>query len=158
MGKFKKIIFLDEDNTMLGPYAEAVLRRRLAQLGLNRIQVASRGRVVLFPEPVNQKICLIAHHMGITLETHMASQIRPSDFSDTTLVLVMDEDSKNRIYRKYKEAVNVFTLKSYVDVKGGLKLPIGGDIKEYEAVCRELDGLLELLIEKETDHDCGNRK
>lgn len=150
MSKFKKIIFLDEENTMLSPYAEALMKLKLAKLGVSGLQIASRGWVVLFPEPVNQKVCAIAEKTGISLSHHKATALEESDFSDSTLVLTMDEETKNRIYQKYSGAVNVYNLKSYLEKPGSLSLPIGGTIEEYEAVCRELEGLLEGLIEKET--------
>ena len=149
MSKFEKIIFLDEENTMLGPYAEAVMKRLLAYAGMNRLKVSSKGTVVLFPEPVNQKIALIAEKKGIFLAYHRASGIKASDFSEKTLVLTMDEETKNRVYHKFTEASNVFTLKNYVEQTGSLHAPVGGSVEDFEAVCRELEALLNSLLEKE---------
>ena len=150
MSRFKKIIFLDEGNTMLSPYAEAFMRGRLLLLGANKIQVASRGSIVLFPEPVNPKILIIAGKKGFSLAYHKASEIRESDFSDTTLVLTMDEENKNRLYQKYPSAKNVFSIKSYLEKTGDLRPPIGGSVEEYERVCAELEELIEKLAQKET--------
>lgn len=149
MGKFKKIIFLDEENTLLSPYAEAMARMRLTELRINEILVSSRGNVVLFPEPVNQKVSAIAQEKGLSLTYHKAVAIRSEDFSENTLVLSMDEENKARVYHNYTKALNVFTIKEYLGKSGSLKLPIGGTIEEYEAVLKELEELLESLIEKE---------
>lgn len=149
MGKFKKIIFLDEGNTMLSPFAEALMRAKLASMGENHLQVASRGSVVLFPEPVNPKVIDIAGRHGISLFHHKALQIKESDFSETTLVLTMDEKNKNRLYQKYTCALNVFSIKSYLEKQGDLLPPIGGSLEDYGNVCAELENLLECLIEKE---------
>lgn len=134
---------------MLGPYAEAYMRAALAVRSANGIQVASRGRVVLFPEPVNPKIQAVAVKRGFSLSWHKALEIKETDFSDTTLILSMDEDNKNRLYQKYASAKNIFSLKSYLEKTGDLRPPIGAGIEEYEAVCEELEGLLESLMEKE---------
>lgn len=151
MSKFRKIIFLDEGNTILSPLAEGLMRLKLAKRGKSDIQVASRGSVVLFPEPVNPKIVEIAQIHGIHLLNYKAREIKESDFSESTLILTMDEMDKNRLYQKYKSAVNVFSIKSYLEKQGDLFPPIGGSIEEYANVCRELDLLLESLAEKEID-------
>lgn len=149
MSKFKKIIFIDEGNTMLGPFAEALMRYKLAGLGINRVQILSRGSVVLFPEPVNPKVNLIAGKKGISLSAHKASAIKESDFSESTLVLTLDEENKNRLYQKYTGAMNVFSLKSYLEKNGDILPPIGGSIEDYEQVCTQLEKLIDGLIEKE---------
>lgn len=136
---------------MLSPYAEVIARIKLTERGINGIQAASAGLVVLFPEPVNQKVNAVANAREIYMTSHKATALKATDFSETTLIICMDDDSKSRIYNNFKDAVNVYTLKEYVGSSGDIRLPIGGSVEEYEQVCKELEALLESLIEKEID-------
>ena len=151
MGKFRKIIFLGEDNTRLGPLAEAALTRKLAIIGIYDVAVASAGTVVLFPEPVNQKIAEVAERNGLDISKHRATQVLETDFSESTLVLAVGAESKRRCYSRFPQAVNVYTIKEYLGQEGDLKLPYGGTVEEYEAVYLQLEGLLDALIRKLTE-------
>ena len=64
MSKYSKIIFLDEENTALGPLAQEMLKKKLNLANVIGVRVLSRGNVVLFAEPVNQKIGEILKNYG----------------------------------------------------------------------------------------------
>ena len=154
MSRFKKIIFLDEDNTALGPLTAAIFRKKLEENGMEEIRVGDLGNVVLFPEPINQKIEELAKSYDIDIEDHKARELEEKDFSDTTLVLAMDNESKTRAYNKFPSAVNVFALKEYIGSTGDLKLPLGGDLEDYRTVTDIVSTMLDTLIDvlKEKDN------
>ena len=52
MKKYDRLIFVSNSDTCRGPMAEAILKSKFL---LSELEVESRGLVVLFPEPVNQK-------------------------------------------------------------------------------------------------------
>ena len=143
----EKIIFLDAENTGLSPFAQALFIKKIKGYKSIDLKVLSRGNVVLFPEPVNQKLKEVAKDFGINLEHHSARQIDSGDFQGA-LILSMDTDSKTRIYRRNADAANVYTLKEYLGEIGDIKLPIGGTLEEYAEVCRSLDILLDKLLDK----------
>jgi len=146
--KFTRIIFLDEENTALGPLAEGIMRKKLkASKGLD-IVVSSKGNVVLFPEPMNPKIADIARDHGINLEGHVARQMENEDFSNATLVLTTDNDSKQKAYSKYKEAVNVFGIREFLGENGEIKFQMGKSVEEYMDVYNLLERTIGTLIEK----------
>ena len=80
MTKFKKIIFLDEEGTGLSPYAEVLFDRKLKERQIEEISVTSRGNIVLFPEPANQKIAELARMKGLSLDDYTATALQIRNF------------------------------------------------------------------------------
>ena len=149
MPKYQRVIFLDEENTRLGPLTGALFKKKLRLAGREGLHVSSRGTVVLFPEPVNQKIGEIARtEYHIDLSAYTARGIVETDFSPKTLVLAMDNATKVKTYERYSAAANVFTLKEFLGSSGDLKLPLGGTVEEYKTVMDIVSGLLDSLIRK----------
>ncbi len=148
MRKYKKLIFLDEDNTRLSPITEVLFKQKLNAAGIDDLEVCSRGNVVLFPEPVNQKIARISGAYGLDLSDYAAVMLEEKDLTPDTLTLSMDAAGKEMVYEKFPNAVNIYTLKEFLGSSGDLKLPIGGTIDEYATIIEILSGLLDLLIEK----------
>ena len=147
MKAFNKVIFVDEENTRLGPFAGVLFEERARQAGLD-IQTESRGLVVLFPEPANQKIAKIAASLGLSLENHKAEALCTQDFSQENLVLALDEITKKRIFETFATPANVFTLREYVGEIGSVIFPIGEPMEKYEAVCDTVSRLMDALINK----------
>ena len=148
MKKFKRIIFLDEENTRLSPITAVLFQQKLKDAGKTDLAVCSRGNVVLFPEPVNQKIARISKSYGLDLSDYSAIQLEEGDLAPDTLVLAMDASSKAVVYERYSNAVNIYTLKEYLGSSGDLKLPLGGTIDEYATIIEIISGLLGLLMDK----------
>ena len=146
--KYNRIIFLDEENTALSPLAEKMLKKKLNKDNMFGINVLSRGNVVLFPEPVNQKLVELGHKFGLVLSDHTAEQMTPEDFEEGTLVLALDINSKVKAYSKYRGAANVYTLREFIGEQGDIKLQFGKSIEEYKDTCLLLDRSIELLKEK----------
>ncbi len=64
----------------------------LQECSLKReIEILARGLVVLFPEPLNQKVDAILISNGINMEGYMSEQLVAEDVDEHTLVLVMEE-------------------------------------------------------------------
>ena len=148
MLKYKRIIFLDEENTRLSPLTAALFKRKVRQAGMDGLTVLSRGTVVLFPEPVNQKILEVAKTYEIDLSAYAARQLKENDFTDQTLVLTMDNASKMKAYARFASAGSVFTLKEFLGSSGDLKRPLGGTVEEYKTVMDIVSGLLDSLVKK----------
>lgn len=153
MSKYSKIIFLDEENTALGPLAQEMLKKKLNLANVIGVRVLSRGNVVLFAEPVNQKIGEIAKKYGLDLSFHVAKQMTNEDFEEGTLVLALDVGSKVKAYSKYENAANVYTLREYIGEQGDIKFQIGKQIEEYTDTCMLLERSIEILKEKMKEED-----
>ncbi|MEY8332674.1 phosphotyrosine protein phosphatase [Lachnospiraceae bacterium 47-T17] len=82
-----KVIFVCSSGTCRAPMAAALLQ----ECSLKRdIRVEARGLVVLFPEPLNQKVSAVMISNGINMEGYMSQQLVAGDVDAHTLVLVME--------------------------------------------------------------------
>ena len=82
MKKYDRLIFVSNSDTCRGPMAEAILKSKFL---LSELEVESRGLVVLFPEPVNQKAEAILASHGLTMKDHTAN---PSDAGGSWRIIV----------------------------------------------------------------------
>lgn len=136
---FIKIIFVTDTDTSPGPLAAALLKHHMQ---LEQVEIDSRGFTVLFPEPMNPKTVAIAASKGFDLN-RMSRPLKSEDFGQDTLVLVLDESKKQMIYDDFTEAVNVYTLKEYINEEGSIMNPDGGELADYAKL---YDTLEEVVI------------
>lgn len=151
MTRFNTIIFLDEEGTGLSPYAEVLLKWKLKDRKIFGLSVYSKGNVVLFPEPANQKIVELARIKGLSLEGYTAKALEGNEFSERTLILSFSAESKQKVYDNFPNAANVYMLREFVGEAGDIRLPLGGTIEEYDAVCSIVDRVTDRLLEQLTE-------
>lgn len=142
---YEKVIFITKSDTSRGPLAAAVLAK---QLGISTIESESRGLVVLFPEPMNPKTVAIAASKGIDLSGYSSRPLQKEDFGKEVLVLVLDESFKQTVYDEFKEAVNVYTLKEFVNEQGNVNDPYGGELVDYGKLYEDLEQTIYKLVMK----------
>ena len=146
--QYNRIIFVSDENTYTSPVAEAIMRDKLKRKGITDVEVASCGRIVLFPEPANPKAIAIAKARGIDMEEHKARPIDGSMFGSDVLVLVMTEKIKALLYETYTDAMNVYTIKEFVGTRGDVETPYGKSIKEYGESFNQIEELIDKTMEK----------
>lgn len=142
---YNKVIFVTKSDTSRGPLAAAVLTKHL---GITTIESESRGLVVLFPEPMNPKTVAIAASKGIDLSGYSSKPLQEEDFGKEVLVLVLDENYKQTVYDEFKEAVNVYTLKEFVNEQGSINDPYGGELVDYGKLYEDLEQVMRKLVAK----------
>lgn len=135
MKLYNKIVFVAESGTCRAPMAAGILR----DIGLKRnIEIVSRGLVVLFPEPLNQKAEAVMISNGLLTEGYMSSPLTAEDFSEDTLVLVMENKQRQKILEVF-DGVNpedVKVLTEYVGDELEIIDPYGGSLQLY-GLCYE---------------------
>lgn len=143
MVKIKKVIFVSNDNTCLGPVAESIFNQIGAEYGVEAI---SRGLVVLFPEPMNAKMRSImeAHHLEPARE--LSSQLSEEDITEDTLLLAMTDEDVEQVLESFPEA-RVQKLRSFVGQKGNIEIPLGGSLDDYEACYEHMDLLTKMAAQ-----------
>lgn len=124
------------------------MKKRLLEENDEKTQVSSCGMVVLFPEPANPKGVAIAKSRGLNIEEHRARALSADIFGTDVLVLTMSEKIKASIYEKYKNAVNIYTIKEFVGLEGDVEAPYGKGVKEYGEVYTQLEKLVSMIMEK----------
>lgn len=142
---YRKVLFVSGDDGCRGPMAAELLRNQtLAQ----EYEIGSRGMVVLFPEPANQKAEAIMRSHQMTLEAHEAKAFSQEDLSEETLVLTMEESQKIKIISEYEQVQYVYTLSEYVDDERPVESTHGQALVGYGECFELLRELVEKLANK----------
>ena len=143
MKKYDRLIFVCNSDTCRGPMAEAILKSKFL---LSELEVESRGLVVLFPEPVNQKAEAILASHGLTMKDHTAKMLEQEDFDERTLILVMEDALKQRIFQEHENVQNTWQLSEYIKEETDVTEPVGGSLADYGACYELLDSMISSLV------------
>ena len=143
MKKYDRLIFVSNSDTCRGPMAEAILKSKFL---LSELEVESRGLVVLFPEPVNQKAEAILASHGLTMKDHTAKMLEQEDFDERTLILVMEDALKQRIFQEHENVQNTWQLSEYINEETDVTEPVGGSLADYGACYELLDCMISSLV------------
>ncbi len=135
MNGYKKIIFADNAGNSRAPMAAELLKECTMK---HPIDIQARGIVVLFPEPLNQKVEAVLISNGITLDNYMSSQLEEEDFALDTLIIVMESGDKQKIYDLFEHVIpeNVQVLTELVGDELEIMDPYGGTLQAY-GLCYE---------------------
>lgn len=162
MNTYSRILFVCTGNTCRSPMSATIMQQFMQDTG---ILTESRGMVVLFPEPYNPKAVAVAARHGMIMPSNSARQLQNSDFDNNTLVLVMNSSMKQKIYKNYDRAINVYTLSEFAG-DGDIEVadPYGRGIDEYNKCFEQLYVLIEKAADairrnmEEEENDDSNRK
>lgn len=141
----RKVVFVSNSDNCRGPMAAELLRNQ--ELKQEYI-IESRGLVVLFPEPANQKAEAIMKSQQMTLEAHMATQLSEEDLDAETLVFVFEEEQKWKIVSDYEYVKHVYTISEYVEDDRQLPSAHGQPLVVYGEHFELLRELIQKLANK----------
>lgn len=149
-------------NTCRSPMAATIMKNELIKLGLEDIKVESRGLVVLFQEPYNPKAVAVAASHGMIIPSNEACQMDNREFGRDTLVLVMNQPMKAKVYATYDRAINVYTIGEFTgDRDADVADPYGKGVEEYNRCFVQLQNMIEKAaqnIKKALDDSASMRK
>ena len=143
--KYRRILFVSNSDSCRGPMAAEILRHMNLK---QEYRIGSRGMVVLFPEPANQKAEAIMRSQQMTLASHEATQLEPSDLDEDTLVLTLEESQKWKIISDYENVKNVYTLNEYIDDAREVSSTLGEPLVAYGETFELLKELIQKLADK----------
>lgn len=147
MKLYNKIIFVCDSGTCRAAMAEAIMKEYRLKCPM---EIESRGIVVLFPEPMNQKAEAVLISNGINATDHMSIQLSEEDFSEDTLVIAMEEVQREKILKDYPMAdpENVQVLTQLVGDELEIMDPYGGILQSYGLCYETLNKSIKKLVDK----------
>ena len=154
MRQFKRVIFASGNGVSRAPMAAALLKEQLKEEGFSDIEVISRGLIVQFPEPLNQKVEAVMASNGLTWDGFAAEELSDEDITDDTVVFVMEEKRRQQVIEKYDRAheTNVFLLSAYVGDELEIMNPYGENLQIYgmcfEVIRETVKKLVPLLTDR----------
>lgn len=152
MKKYGKIIFVCDSGTTRAPMAEAIMKEYTIKYP---VEIESRGLVVLFPEPLNQKAEAVLISNGINEEDQMSRQLEMEDLIPENLIITMESAQKQKIMEEYENAVqaDVEVLTELTGDELEIINPYGGSLQSYglcyETLNKTIRKLVNLINEKE---------
>jgi len=135
--KYDRVIFLDDDNTCRSLMAEAIFKSMFEE-GETDCEIMSRGLVVLFEEPFNQKAEMILYNHGMQTSGSASVAFDVTEVTEKTLMLTMTFQEKLQLIEEFGLAENVYTLKEYIGNDDELLDPYGEEIDVYEACYQDM--------------------
>ncbi len=144
MTQYKRLIFVCMDNSCQSPIAEAIMKK------INRVpelEICSRGLIVLFPEPYNPKVRSVLLNNDIIMENGLSAQLMENDFSDTTLILTMNREEKNKVIEDYENHQNVYTIMEFAGGSGDILDPYGSEMEVYTLFFESIYGWVKQIEE-----------
>ena len=136
---YSKVVFVCKENVTISPMAEWIMKSILMD---KSIEICSRGLVVLFSEPINQKAVDLLKLHSVPCEEQSSRLLRAEDIDEKTLVITMAFTEKVKVLEDYDLTEHVYTLREFVGLEDDVLDPYGGDEATYEALYVELKDLL----------------
>ena len=127
---YTKIIFVSKENVLLGPMAEWIMKSILMDKSK---QIMSRGLVVLFAEPRDQRVTELLMNHGVPCEEQVSEEFHAE---------------KVKVLEDYGVTEHVYTLREFVQEEDGKEFdpdvpdPYGSGDEAYEECYLELKDLL----------------
>lgn len=152
MKQYNRIIFVAKSGTSREPMAAGILKDLTLK---HPVEILSRGMIVLFPEPMNQKTEAVMASNGHSTEGFMSSQLTDEDFSEDTLILTMESAQREKILETYPQANedDVKVLTEFVGDELEIMDPYGGSLQSYglcyESLTQSIRKLANILNEGE---------
>ena len=150
------IMYVCTGNICRSAMAEALLKKKVEDLGLKNINVYSCG---VYAEngdtPTWEAKSVMFDEYGIDMSEHRATNIYNSKIKEMDLILCATMSHKYAIIDIYPELKEkVFTMKEYVNYnkeyhdKLNIKDPWGYDMETYRSCVAEIEECVNLLLEK----------
>lgn len=143
MEEIKKIIFVEEHGNERAIMAKALFDEYHRE---KEIVSDAKGIVVLFPQPINQKIEAVLISNGLNCSDFMSSQLTEEDFTEDTLVLTMEEKQKQRVMELFQNAQNVQLLTDLTGDELEIMDPYGGTLQAYGLCYESLSIIIKKLV------------
>jgi protein-tyrosine-phosphatase len=156
----KQILLICTGNTCRSPLAEALLRHKLRERGVDTVVVGSAGTGAWDGAPASEGAYLVALEHGLDLSSHRARLLTRELVTVSDLVLTMARHHLARA-EQLGATGNAHLLGEYAGrsgVEAEVRDPFGGDLEGYRETFEELDRMLEAIVARLERERLGDRR
>ena len=143
MASVNRIVFVEDHGNERAIMAKALFDDICRD---TNIVSEARGIVVLFPEPMNQKVEAVLKSNGLDEPSFLSQELTEADFSEDTLILTMEEKQKKKVLDKYSNAINVQLLTDITGDELEIMDPYGGTLQSYGLCYESLSIIIKKLV------------
>lgn len=125
--------------------AEGFLKKMINKVGVEGVEVASRGLVAIKGKPVSENAFLVVGEKHIKIGNHVVRQVTRDDIAESDLILTMTKSHAYHVFSMFAQKDrHIYTLKDFV---GGyddrdISDPIGGSLDDYRKCAKEIEEAL----------------
>jgi protein-tyrosine-phosphatase len=156
----KQILFVCTGNTCRSPLAEALLRSKLQERGVDGVTVGSAGTGAWDGAPASEGAYLVALEHGLDLSDHRARLLTRELATGADLVLTMARHHLARA-EQLGAGGSAHLLGEYAGREGSsaeVRDPFGGDLEGYRETFDELNGMLDAVVTRLERERLGDRR
>ncbi|PKO22128.1 MAG: low molecular weight protein arginine phosphatase [Chloroflexi bacterium HGW-Chloroflexi-1] len=141
----KTILVVCTANICRSPMATALLRQRIASMGLSdRIRVASAGVRASAGLEASDNAIAVLSEKGIALDDHRSHPVTDALLTEADMVLVMEENHRRSLfYLAPQHLGKVFLLTEMAGQHDDVDDPYGGAIEDYARTAALLEALID---------------
>jgi protein-tyrosine-phosphatase len=150
-----RILLVCSGNTCRSPMAEVLLRRALEARGWRQVEVRSAGVAAYPGSPATEAAVRVTERHGLDLTEHRSTPLDPPLIAWADLILTMTPAHLAAVTwaggGDRSALITAFAAGGGGEpnlVAAGVADPFGGDDEEYEATFRELEGLMEGVLDR----------
>ena len=133
MKEFERIIFVGRSGNCREVMAAEILKTKPLW---RKPEILARGLVVLFPEPLNQKVEAIMTGKGFQPGNYMSAQLEEDDITESTLVLTFEQSGLMKVRSKFPDIPYLYVLTDLSGDELEILDPTGQDLITY-GICYE---------------------
>jgi len=156
----RRILLVCTGNTCRSPMAEALLRHKLANRGLDEVASLSAGTGAWEGAPASAGAYLVSLEHGLDLSSHRARLLTREMVSDADLVLTMARHHLARV-EELGAAGKAYLLGEFAGRErdsAELRDPFGGELEGYRETFEALDTMLEAVVARLEQERLGDRR
>src|SRR5436309_218043 len=105
-GNMRSVLFVCYGNIMRSPMAEAMLKRVLAEQGVNGVSVQSAGLHALAGREAHPLALIVSREIGIPLDNHRAQLLTPEMVASSDVIFALDFENLAELCVAYPDAKN----------------------------------------------------
>ncbi|NCU16305.1 low molecular weight protein arginine phosphatase [Pallidibacillus pasinlerensis] len=141
------ILFVCTGNTCRSPMAEAILKSK----NISSIEVKSAGVFAAPGVDMSPHVKQVLNENNISLN-HQATQLNQNTVNWADLILTMTNSHKQMILQQFPQSKQkTYTLKEFaLNQDGDILDPFGGTIDTYRETFKELQSVIEQLLNNDT--------